>query len=165
MLVDIATAMSSILRRRVVSSGQRRAGVSVPHGRTSGAEARLLFPVLIGTSGTRALPGVSRAGLVEGTGKRQQQIPHRAFGPVRNDKGSFWVALRGAEAPLFHSGAGGGGDLVSSRAESTARSKSKAADEGVRSTRARSTSKATDRSHALTLARANETSRRVPVQR
>ena len=43
------------------------------------------------------------------TGK---QVPHWAFGPVRNDKGLFWwVALRGAEEPLFHSGDGGAGDF------------------------------------------------------
>jgi hypothetical protein len=34
-----------------------------------------------------------------GSGKVKQQVPHRAFGPVRNDKG-FGVGLRSAEALL-----------------------------------------------------------------
>ena len=31
----------------------------------------------------------------------EQQVPHRAFSPVRNDKGLFGVSLRGAERLLF----------------------------------------------------------------
>ena len=53
---------------------------------------------------------VFRGRFVVGAGKSQQQVPHRAFGPVRNDKGWFRVGLRVAGSPLFHGGVGCGGD-------------------------------------------------------
>ncbi|MFZ0321588.1 MAG: hypothetical protein WAL56_20860, partial [Candidatus Sulfotelmatobacter sp.] len=53
--------------------GQPRA--AVPTWRSSGAEARFLFLVLIGTTERRALPGFLRAVLVVGAGKSQQQVP------------------------------------------------------------------------------------------
>ncbi len=48
-----------------------------------------------------------------GSGRSQQRVPHRAFGPVRNDKGCWWgmAVFRSAEAPIFHGGAWGRGDL------------------------------------------------------
>ena len=37
-------------------------------------------------------------------GKSQQQVPHGAFGPVRNDRGLLGVDLRGAEGSALSGG-------------------------------------------------------------
>jgi hypothetical protein len=115
---------------------ERRTGVSVPHGPTSGAEARFPFLDLIGTSGTRALPGPSRAGFIWRSSKSQKQVPHRAFGPVRNDKGC-WVgsavcaALKRRSSTVVYAAV----DSIPSEAKAKSKAKSTATDRSARSTR------------------------------
>jgi len=110
--------------------------------RSAVAEARFLFLISIGTLRLRSGQAhelelvpfpVFRRRRTPG----QQQVPHWAFGPVRKDKVIFRCALRGAEAPLFHGGAGGGRDFVEFTARPKSKAKSKVADKSVRSTRAR----------------------------
>ena len=65
-----------------------------PHA-PQGLKPGALFLRLCSTTGSRALPGLSRGWFVERSSDGQQQVPHRAFGPVRNDKVSFeWLFSR-----------------------------------------------------------------------
>jgi hypothetical protein len=78
------------IKNKVKGDGQEcPSHTGIPQGLKPGS----FFLVLIGTTGSRALPGLSQAGFVVGTDKNQQQVPHRAFGPVRNDKVGEGVGL------------------------------------------------------------------------
>jgi hypothetical protein len=85
---------------------------------------------------------------VQGVGILRLRMTSTAWAScfAQDDRVNFRVGLRGAEASALSRWVGGGGDFGSSRAESTVRSKSKAAGRSARSTRAKSTSRATDRS-------------------
>ena len=108
--------------------------MSVLHGLASGAEARFFF--WTDRHEWNSCPSRAFAGWVHLVlQQNQEQIPRRAFGPVRNDKGLFWWLYVALKRPLFHGGAGGGGDFGGDQAKSRARSRSKAADKSVRSTR------------------------------
>ena len=105
--------------------------------RTSGAEARFF---LVLTARLKSCPSRSFAGRVcRVLRQSQQQVPHWAFGPVRNDKALISGWLYAALKRRSSTGGTCGGALPStSEARSKATSTSKATGRSVRSTRARS---------------------------
>jgi hypothetical protein len=77
--------------------------VSAPRGCPQGLKPGSFFLILIGTSGTRALPGLLWGGVHLGLKRDQEQVPHRAFGPVGSDKGCWWgVGVFAALEGLLH---------------------------------------------------------------
>jgi hypothetical protein len=94
---DVGHPPPVLERSRVISERESPSHTSD----ASGAEAR--FPsVRALRHDWKSCPSRSfvERGFVERSGKSQQQVPHRAFGPVRNDKGL--VGVFAALEVLFH---------------------------------------------------------------
>jgi len=128
-------------------------GVSVPHRRTSGAEARLPFPTAL-RHDWKSCPSRSCSWRdLRLVSQLQQQVPRRAFGPVRNDKGCWAFRGAGSAAPpltlraalkrrSFTVVLAAREDILRSKSRTRSTSTSKATERIVRPTRATPTPKA-----------------------